>query len=123
MSIRAWLSLRDTPYEHRKNEFYWLWILATAAYGVGDVVTTIALVYFHPLTSEANPLLRWAMAQFGLAGLLGLKLVIMLGFVVISVSMARRGADPLLYYAPPGLLAALGGYLTVFNFVVMMGIG
>ncbi len=123
MAIRSWLDLRGTPYEDRQEEFYWLWIIATATYGVGDIVTTIALVYYHPLTTEANPVLRWAMSTFGLAGLLGVKLGIFLVFIGVSLGLARRGYEPLVYYAPPALLAALGGYLTVFNLVIMAGLG
>lgn len=123
MAIRSWLDLRGTPYYDRQDEFYWLWIIATATYGVGDVVTTIALVYYHPLTTEANPVLRWAMSTFGLGGLLGVKLGIFLVFIGVSLVLARRGYDPLLYSAPPAILAALGGYLTVFNLVVMAGLG
>jgi hypothetical protein len=118
----AWLSLRNTPYEDREEEFYWLWIIATATYGVGDIVSTIALVYFHPQVGEANPLVRWAIAEFNLGGLVGLKLGVFLTFIAINVTMARRGADPLLYYAPPAMLAVIGAYLTVWNIVVMAGV-
>lgn len=123
MAISSLLDLRGTPYEDRREEFYGLWIIATATYGVGDVVTTIALVYYHPLTNEANPVLRWAMSTFGLGGLLAVKLGIFLVFIGVALALSRQGYDPLVYSAPPAILAGLGGYLTVFNLVVMAGLG
>lgn len=110
-------------YERYEDEFVALWIIATATYGVGDIVTTIAVFYFHPVVSEANPLLRWLMSNFDLAGLVGLKLVVFVAFIAISVEIARREMDPLLYYAPPAVMAVLGTYLTVTNIVYMIGVG
>lgn len=119
----ARVSQRRTAYEDRETEFYWLWIIATSAYGVGDVVTTIALFYYHPLVAEANPLLDWAMSTSGVAALVGIKISVFLAFIAISLAMARRGTDPLLYYAPPAVLAVLGTSLTVYNIVLMVRVG
>lgn len=114
-------SLSARRYERHADEFVALWIIATVTYGVGDVITTIALFYFHPNVGEANPVLRWAMTSFDLAGLVGLKIMVFVAFIVISVEIARRDMDPLLYYAPPAVMAVLGAYLTVSNIVYMIG--
>ncbi|MDR5671612.1 putative membrane protein [Halalkaliarchaeum sp. AArc-CO] len=101
-------------YNRRSDEFYWLWIVATAAYGVGDVVTTIALVYFVPHLSEGNPIVRLAMDTFGLWGLVAAKLVAFLVMVWISYLGARDG-DAVLYYFPPALLTVVGVTVTAVN--------
>ncbi|WP_119818622.1 hypothetical protein [Halalkaliarchaeum desulfuricum] len=101
-------------YDRRPDEFYWLWIVATAAYGVGDVVTTIALVYFVPHLGEGNPIVRFAMDSLGLWGLVAAKLAAFLVMVWISHLGARDG-DTLLYYFPPLLLTIVGVMVTAVN--------
>lgn len=101
-------------YDRRPDEFYWLWIVAAATYGVGDVVSTVALVYFVPHLSEANPLVRLAMDTLGLWGLVAAKLAAFLVMVGISYLGARDG-DALVYYFPPVLLALVGSGVTAVN--------
>ena len=101
-------------YDRRPQEFYWLWIAATATYGVGDIVSTIAFLQYVPTIEEANPVVAFALDSFGLTGLILLKIAVYLVMLWISVSGARDG-DALLYYFPPVLLTLVGTYLTVSN--------
>lgn len=108
-------SRRRTPLHLRwPNEFYWWWIIATAAYGVGDIVTTIAMVFFTPALAEGNPLVRWAIDSYGLGGLVGIKLGGF--FIMIWISwLGSKENDRLLYYFPPVLLTIVGLFLTAYN--------
>ena len=105
---------RRPTYRRRPQEFYWLWIAATATYGVGDIVSTIAFLEYVPAVSEANPVVALALDSFGLGGLVLLKIAVYLIMLWISVSAARDG-DGLLYYFPPVLLTLVGTYLTASN--------
>lgn len=107
-------SRRRLAYRSRPNEFYWLWIAATATYGVGDVVSTVAFLRYVPTIEEANPVVRVALDSFGLSGLVALKVAVYLVMLWISVEGAREG-DGLLYYFPPVLLTLAGTYLTASN--------
>lgn len=91
---RGRLTLTGTPYEIR--EFSRLWTLAAATYGVGDIVTTVALLHFDQTVGEANVLLRTAVEAFGNAGLVGLKLAVFLACIGVSLDAAHR-EDSLLY--------------------------
>ncbi|WP_128905498.1 hypothetical protein [Halorubrum amylolyticum] len=105
---------RRPAYRRRPQEFYWLWIAATATYGVGDIVSTIAFLVYVPSIREANPLVAFALDAFGLGGLVALKIAVYLVMLWISVRGAREG-DGLLYYFPPVLLTVVGTYLTASN--------
>lgn len=109
---------RRPAYRRRPQEFYWLWIAATATYGVGDVVSTIAFLRYVPAVEEGNPVVVLALDAFGLAGLVGLKIAVYLVMLWISVYGAREG-DGLLYYFPPVLLTVVGTFLTVSNVRLM----
>ena len=96
------------------TKFYWWWTAAIATYGVGDIVTTIAMVSLVPELAEGNPVLRWAIARYGLGGLAGVKL----GAFVCMIWLSWLGSkenDRLLYYFPPALLTVVGLFLTVHN--------
>ena len=105
---------RRPAYSRRPREFYWLWIAATATYGVGDIVSTIAFLEYVPTVDEANPVVALALDSFGLGGLVALKIVVYLVMLWISVSGARDG-DAFLYYFPPALLTLVGASLTASN--------
>jgi hypothetical protein len=105
---------RRPAYNRRPQEFYWLWIAATATYGVGDIVSTIAFLEYVPTIGEANPIVVLALDSFGLSGLVLLKIAVYLVMLWISVTGARDG-DTLLYYFPPVLLTLVGTYLTASN--------
>ena len=117
MAARDLLHL-DGAFDER--EFRRLWLLAAATYGVGDIVTTIALVQFSTALQEGNSLLRLAFQQFGPAALVTLKLAILLACIAVSVDAARRD-DRLLYYLPPALLAIVGAFTTVYNLRLLVG--
>ena len=105
---------RRPAYNRRPQEFYWLWIAATATYGVGDIVSTIAFLQYVPTIDEANPVVGLALDSFGLGGLVLLKIAVYLVMLWISVSGAREG-DAFLYYFPPVFLTLVGTYLTASN--------
>ncbi|PAU84300.1 hypothetical protein CK500_07685 [Halorubrum salipaludis] len=105
---------RRPAYSRRPQQFYWLWIAATATYGVGDIVSTIAFLEYVPTIQEANPIVAFALEAFGLGGLVALKIAVYLIMLSISVHGAREG-DGLLYYFPPVLLTVVGTYLTASN--------
>lgn len=113
------LSLEPAPTTRR--EFVLLWIVATSGYGVGDVVTTIALVRYHPVVSEGNPLLARTMDAFGLAGLVGAKLLVFAVCFGLSFYAVRVWRDRFLYYLAPIVLLLFGVFFTVYNVRLMLG--
>lgn len=121
MVSRGRFELDGTAFAGRTDEFYWLWILATTTYGVGDVVTTLALLYFDSGVREANALVRLAVDSFGLAGLVGLKLAVF--FLCLGVQVYAMGDtdDPVVVYAPPAVLAVFGAFTTAFNVRLLLG--
>lgn len=109
----GWLTLEGTEFQPR--EFSRLWFLAAATYGVGDIVTTVALIWFSATVREANPLVRAAAEAFGPGGLAALKLVTFLVCIGVSLQAANTDGDRLLYYGPPLTLTLLGAFVTVHN--------
>ena len=114
----ATLSLDGTPFD--STEFSRLWFLAALTYGVGDIVTTLALVGYSASVNEGNVLLRAAIESFGLWGLIGMKLLAFLFCLVISLYGARDD-DSALYYGPPAMLALVGAFTTVYNLRLLIG--
>jgi hypothetical protein len=117
MAARDWLHL-DAAFD--EQEFRRLWLVAVATYGVGDVVTTIALAQFSTALAEGNTALRAALDGFGQGGLVALKLGVLLACLAVSVDAARRG-DRVLYYLPPALLAVVGAFTTAYNLRLLVG--
>lgn len=113
-----WLSFEGSSFT--VNSFSRLWILATITYGLGDVVTTIALVYFSPVHTEANPLIRAAIKMFGGGGFLGVKLLVIYACLGISLWAGKQADDWLMFYTPPVLLAVVGIYMTVHNLALLL---
>jgi len=111
------LSLEETPLG--PGEITRLWFLATLTYGVGDVVTTVAL-FRAPWVREGNGLLLAAMEAFGQAGLVGAKLVVFGLCLGISLWSAQAG-DRFGYYLPPAVLAVAGAFTTAFNLRLLVG--
>lgn len=109
----TWLSFEEAAFSER--DFSRVWLLALAAYGVGDVVTTIALVWFSPLHVEANPVVAAAIGAFGGGGFLALKLVVFYACLGISVWGGLADDDPVLFFAPPLVLLLFGLFATVHN--------
>lgn len=118
---RGWLSgelLAQSRFD--EEGFTDLWTVALATYGVGDTVTTVALLWFSESVNEFNALVVLAVENFGLAGLVGLKL---LAFgAALGVCLAGvRSDDPVLYYLPPAALSVVGGFVTAFNVRLFIG--
>ena len=112
------VSLDETPFD--PTEFSRLWFLSPLTYGVGDIVTTLALVGYSASVNEGNVLLRAAIESFGLWGLIGMKLLAFLFCLVISLYGARDD-DSALYYGPPAMLALVGAFTTVYNLRLLIG--
>lgn len=112
-----WVTFENAPFS--SDSFSNVWLAALATYGVGDVVTTIALIYFVPLTTEANPVIRVAIETFGGGGFLALKLLVFYGCIAISIWAGLLVKDRLMFYGPPLVLAVFGGVTTLFNLALM----
>lgn len=112
-----WANVDDTI--GGEQEFYWLWIAATTTYGVGDVVTTVALVNYAPAVKEANPIVAVALDALGLPGLVTLKLAVFFACLALSVRAMHAWEDRVLYVFPPIVLAVLGAVLTALNLVLL----
>jgi hypothetical protein len=102
--------------------FYWAWLFATAGYGVGDTVTTVAVLRFVPWVAESNPVVSGGVAAFGLAGLVAVKLAAMLACLAIAHHSARSG-DRLLPYLLPAGLGVFGTLATGWNLLLLFGGG
>ena len=95
-----------------------LWAIAVATYGIGDSLSTIIAVYFVDGLGEGNPLVAVLLAEFGIRGLFGLKLLVFVIAVGINLQSRKRG-DWLGYYGPPGFVALLGAVLTASNLIAI----
>jgi hypothetical protein len=91
-----------------------LWTLALATYGVGDGVTTAALVWISPVHGEANPLVGAAIDAFGATGLVGLKIVGIGTCFALSL-WGSTDDDQFMFYLPPVTLVLVGTATTLFN--------
>jgi hypothetical protein len=94
-----------------------LWVLPTLTYGVGDLLTTMTLARV-PWLAEANPVVATVLDTGGTAGLVALKVAILLVALWVAVR-AGRADDRLSYYGTPAFLAALGAFLTVHNLALL----
>lgn len=107
-----WLALDD---RFSEASFIRVWLLASATYGVGDVVTTIALVWFSAGHGEANPAVALAIATFGGGGYLAMKLFGFFACLGISLGVGLPDEDSLFFYGPPLVLAVVGAAITGYN--------
>ncbi len=114
----SWTTLEGASFS--EGSFAGVWLVALAAYGVGDIVTTIALVWFSPLHVEANPIIAAAIAAFGGGGFLALKLLVFYACLGISVWGAVADDDPVLFYGPPLVLGAMGLFATAHNLNLLL---
>lgn len=103
------------------DEFYWLWIFATTAYGVGDTLTTLTLTWYVPHVVEGNPLMATAIELFGVAGIVSWKLLAFFGCLAVSLRAARTWDDRFSYYLPPVVLTLVGTFFTVYNLRLLLG--
>jgi hypothetical protein len=96
-----------------EREFYALWIVSVATYGVGDTLTTLAITG-APHVRETNAVVAAALQLGGSGGLAALKIAALLGSLLVS-TWAARERERLLYYLPPVLLSVVGAFATVHN--------
>ena len=118
MALPARFTLDETSVD--RLEFTRLWTIAAATYGVGDVVTTIALLEFSDSVREANVIVRATTELFGQPGFVALKIAVFVACILISVDGANAD-DRLLYYLPPVVLALFGAFTTSLNLRLLLG--
>lgn len=114
--VGGWLTLAE-GYDER--EFTLLWLVAAVTYGVGDIVTTVAIAWFSRTVREGNPLVAGAIEAFGQGGLIGLKLGAFLLCIAISL-LAARARDDTMYYLPPAVLSVVGFVATAYNLLLLL---
>ncbi|ESS02504.1 MAG: hypothetical protein A07HR67_02837 [uncultured archaeon A07HR67] len=91
-----------------------VWALVLATFGVGDGVTTAAIIWMSPAHSEANPVVRAAITNFGAGGLAGLKLLT-IGVCLALSLWASTDDDQFMWYFPPLTLVLVGTMTTLIN--------
>jgi hypothetical protein len=110
--------VRDSRFDSQR--FVHLWLIALATYGVGDIVTTITLLWFTDRVNELNTVVLFAVETYGLPGFVALKLVAF--GVALGVSLLGAATDDrFLYYLPPVVLSLVGGFVTAFNLRLFVG--
>ncbi|MFB6371207.1 MAG: hypothetical protein ABEH42_12650 [Haloarculaceae archaeon] len=92
------------------------WGLALITYGLGDGVTTLAVVA-SPHHVETNPIVAAAIGTAGGVGLLAVKAGVLGGCVALSIWMAE--GDRTFSYWPPILLVAVGAATTLSNITLL----
>ncbi|WP_181686289.1 hypothetical protein [Halorhabdus salina] len=112
-----WLHFEGSPFE--EDTFRNVWLLALATYGVGDIVTTITIVYFSEIHVEANPIVNASIDAFGGGGFLAMKLLVLYTCLGISIWAGRLENDRLLFYGPPLLLMLVGLLITGTNLMIL----
>lgn len=111
----------------RRRREYWGWA-AVALYVLltVDLLTTMAAAEAAGVAAEANPYMRWALAQ-GLPTLVALNLVALVVLAVLFsavISLTTRAGDPysdvvaLAYEVWVGLLIAVGLFVAANNLLV-----
>ena len=105
----AWTDVRPRP-----GRSWMLWAAAILLYGCGDLVTTYLGVRAGGV-SEANALLATVLAEFGLGGLLVVKLAVLVASVALWGWMARPYRS-----AVPAILTANGTGLTLWNLGILL---
>jgi CheY-like chemotaxis protein len=122
-SDRAKSSVATKPlYRRYPREFYGLWFLAAATYGIGDIVSTVLAVFADPGLVESNPVVSIVLAEYGVLGFLIVKFMIIVTLLWISVDGARS-SDRFTYYWPPVVATAVGIALTGWNLWLLYGGG
>lgn len=109
----SWFTFEGVPFE--ASRFTTAWLFALATYGVGDVVTTIGLVWFSPSHVEANPIIAGAISAFGGGGFLALKLLVFYAAIGVSLWGGVMYKDRLMVYGPPFVLTLFGLLVSAIN--------
>ncbi|MFB6186414.1 MAG: DUF5658 family protein [Halobacteriaceae archaeon] len=103
----------------RTTEYYFLWSVAIAVYGVGDFLTTIILLSVAPLALETNPLVRIVIRHSGIAGFFILKISAIIIGMYYSWQGAKEETAPL-YHLPPIGMIIFGGGATVMHTLLLI---
>ena len=111
--------MKRFSYPEADLDFTWLWIFATLGYGVGDMITTLALIGYNPLVREGNAIVRWLFDMWGIPGFVAGKLLVFGACFAISLYALEVWEDRWLYYFPPLLLTVVGGFTTGYNIVLL----
>lgn len=89
------------------------WLFAILLFGVGDLVTTSAGLV-TPGIVEVDPFALWTLSQFGVGGLVGMKLLVF----AICYLVWRVVPRPYCWGVPLGL-TVLGAVVTTWNVMVI----
>ena len=100
--------------------FYALWAFAIATYGIGDFASTLVALLFVPGLFEGNPIVLAVLQRYGIAGFIGIKVVVFAGALWMGMRGAQDG-DWFGYYAPPIVVGIVGTALTVWNTLLITG--
>jgi Flp pilus assembly protein TadB len=111
-------TLSETPFDD--GGFVAVWAVAATTYGAGDTLTTLAVVWYSAVVTEANPVVAAVTSTAGVPGLVALKLAAFLCCLALALDAARR-ADRLGFYLPPATLAVLGALATTLNVLLLSG--
>lgn len=103
-----------------RTEFYGLWLLVAATYGAGDLLTTMTIVEASPGVHEANAVVAATVGRFGSAGLVVLKIGVLLASIAISLYGLAVLRDRTVYYLPPLALACMGTFATAYNLLLLL---
>ncbi|MFB6297861.1 MAG: hypothetical protein ABEH56_05010 [Salinirussus sp.] len=98
-----------------ETAFWGVWLLAVLTYGIGDIVTTVGIVWASPAYAEANPIVVWAVEAFGAVGFFGVKLLAFYAVLAASLWGGIGDEDALLFYGLPAVLALVGSFTTAVN--------
>lgn len=121
MEIRQFLGLEDPAVAIEYCNFVFLWMMATITFGVGDLMTTFAIMAGYPHIIESNPIMAASVELLGYSGVVGLKLTVFMLALGVSVYSIRVWGDELLYYFPPMAISVAGAFTTAFNVRLMIG--
>lgn len=98
----------------KERAFSRLWLIPLATYGVGDIITTITLLWFTDKVNEFNAVILFVVDAFGLPGFVALKLLAFGVGIGVSV-LGAHWDDWVLYYFPPAVLSVIGTFVTAIN--------
>jgi hypothetical protein len=103
------------------RQFVLLWVAGSLWYGVGDTATTYLMTTGATGIREVNPLVRGLLDLFGLPGLVGLKVAIILALAAGAMAAVRRGWTYVSFSQPAALLVT-GLVATTNNAALLLAV-
>lgn len=85
-----------------------------AALQIADIATTLRALKLNPGAREANPVMRWFMARFGMLGGLVVPKLVVSAFT-ISALLYAYASNPIVALAALGLVCAAYAYVVLHN--------